>query len=149
MEPKETAVVRQRFGKHLTTMNTHAKREELLDAVFYMRSASYFILTVSVVSVAMWLGLGLVKNLSVFFSSQNSLWIYFFKYYFKLFTQMWFEWIKEYCLLLVVCFCLLLAWIYLHSKGRLLLPGYTASYPRRLVSYFKLGYRRSFRAGTR
>jgi hypothetical protein len=39
MEPKETAIARQRLGKHaLAAMDTHATMDELLEAVFIMRS---------------------------------------------------------------------------------------------------------------
>jgi hypothetical protein len=37
MDPEETAVARQRLGKHVSfAMNTHATIEELLKAVFSM-----------------------------------------------------------------------------------------------------------------
>jgi sRNA-binding carbon storage regulator CsrA len=35
--PKETAVSRQRLGKHVPAANTHGTTEELFDAVFSMR----------------------------------------------------------------------------------------------------------------
>jgi hypothetical protein len=39
VEPEETAVTRRRLGKHIpAATNTHAVIEELLDAVFCMRS---------------------------------------------------------------------------------------------------------------
>jgi hypothetical protein len=38
VEPEETAVAMQRFGKHVpTAINTRATIDELLDAVFSMR----------------------------------------------------------------------------------------------------------------
>jgi hypothetical protein len=44
VEPEDTAVARQRLGKHVpATTNTH-ETDELLDAVFSMRFVSYQIL---------------------------------------------------------------------------------------------------------
>jgi hypothetical protein len=41
VEPEQTAVARQRFGKHVpAATNTHAAIQELLDSVFYMWSVS-------------------------------------------------------------------------------------------------------------
>jgi hypothetical protein len=34
-------IARQRLGKHLSAMNTHSMTEELLDAVFPLRSVPY------------------------------------------------------------------------------------------------------------
>jgi hypothetical protein len=45
VEPEDTAVARQRLGKHVqAATNAHATTEELLDAVFSMQSGSYQIL---------------------------------------------------------------------------------------------------------
>jgi hypothetical protein len=38
VEPKLTAITRQRHGKHFPTTNKHAKIEELSDALFSVRS---------------------------------------------------------------------------------------------------------------
>jgi hypothetical protein len=43
VKPDEITVARQRFGKHVPdTTNIHATIEELMEAVFYMRSVSLF-----------------------------------------------------------------------------------------------------------
>jgi hypothetical protein len=64
LEPEETATERQRLGKHFPlAKNTHTTLEELLYAVFSIRSMSYQIIDM------------LVKGKQAIISSQNFLFV--------------------------------------------------------------------------